>query len=307
MESRDGKMKKSLFSVVIPAYNREKTIKRTIESVLAQKYTNFEVIVVDDGSVDGTARIINEYVQENKVRYVFQENGGAQKARNTGLHLAKGEYILFLDSDDWLLPNSLGHIVKKFKEDDAYGAVYGLTGLIVHGRVKVARKDYLEGNIYKEVLEQGYLTSTSFIAMRREIFSSIGEWDLELKSSQDDDMCFRIAKCYKIGLINRIIGIYGTDAGKGKQIGSSPLRVADGWKKLWDKYEVDTVTLCGKEVYIKHISENALRYAAIDDRQKVAWSMQKIREYGASKQDMRLLFCRLILARTTGRIKRFIK
>lgn len=94
-----------LFSVVIPAYNRAHCIDRALESVLEQTEQCFEIIVVDDGSKDGTEHLMRELCQkETRLRYIKQTNGGASKARNTGIKAAKGKYIAFLDSDDVFLP-----------------------------------------------------------------------------------------------------------------------------------------------------------------------------------------------------------
>jgi glycosyltransferase involved in cell wall biosynthesis len=92
-------------SVIIPAYNGDRYIKEAIDSVLAQTYPNYEIIVVDDGSTDNTRSIIQSY--GNKINYISQENQGVAAARNRGLKLAQGEYIAFLDQDDFFLPDKL--------------------------------------------------------------------------------------------------------------------------------------------------------------------------------------------------------
>lgn len=89
-------------SIIVPVYNAEKTLCRCIESVVRQNYNNYELILVNDGSVDGSADICNRYSNEyQQIRYVYKNNGGVSSARNLGLKLARGEYIAFLDSDDF--------------------------------------------------------------------------------------------------------------------------------------------------------------------------------------------------------------
>lgn len=95
-----------LFSVIIPLYNKEKCIARTINSVLSQSYTNFEIVIVDDGSTDNSAAIVKT-ITDSRIRLFQKENGGVSSARNYGTRKACGEWILFLDADDVLLPNSL--------------------------------------------------------------------------------------------------------------------------------------------------------------------------------------------------------
>jgi glycosyltransferase involved in cell wall biosynthesis len=88
------------FSIIVPAYNRANTISRTLDSLYAQTSTDFEVIVVDDGSTDNTREIVSVYVQQKGLNYFYQPNSGVSAARNCGATHATGEYLLFLDSDD---------------------------------------------------------------------------------------------------------------------------------------------------------------------------------------------------------------
>ena len=94
-------------SVIIPAYNSAKFLAETIESVLRQTYPVFEIVVVDDGSTDETKEVCSHYPI---VKYIYQRNQGVVGARNTGVRISKGEYLLFLDHDDCLLPRSVGSI-----------------------------------------------------------------------------------------------------------------------------------------------------------------------------------------------------
>lgn len=280
-----------LFSIVIPAYNREKTVARAICSAVNQTYINKQIIVIDDGSKDNTAKVVNEFVEKFGIEYYYQQNGGAQRARNNGLAHAEGEYIIFLDSDDELLPTCLEEMVKVYKEEEDTGAVYCLAGVKSEdGSLKPMRNDYLEGNIYREVLEQGYLTSSSFISMRKRVFNEIGEWDVAFPASQDDDICFRIAKNYRIRLINHILGIYWFDAGEGNQISSSSIRVANGWWTLWNKYEKDVIRLCGSQVMRKHYLDCAYRYRISNSTENYKKGMKKVKSLSTSLEYVGAVF-----------------
>lgn len=104
---------KGLISVIVPVYNVEKYLWECIDSVLKQTYTNFEVILVDDGSKDSSKYICEEYaVKDARIKVMAKENGGASSARNLGLTVAKGEYIYFLDSDDWIVEDALEKLLK---------------------------------------------------------------------------------------------------------------------------------------------------------------------------------------------------
>ena len=95
-----------MISVVIPLFNKEASIKQSLMSVLSQSYQDFEVVIVDDGSTDNSVAKVEE-IQDSRIRLILQENGGPGKARNTGVKNAKGEWVLFLDADDELLPDAL--------------------------------------------------------------------------------------------------------------------------------------------------------------------------------------------------------
>ena len=96
-------MRRTLVSIIVPVYKAEKYIHRCIDSLLAQTYKNIEVVLVDDGSTDLSRKIADEYAKkEDRIKVIHQENEGASAARNPGLEIAQGEYIAFLDSEDWI-------------------------------------------------------------------------------------------------------------------------------------------------------------------------------------------------------------
>lgn len=107
-------------SVIIPAYNSESYLSDTLESLISQTFKNFEVVVVNDGSTDGTQTVIDNYCEKyDFIKSVFQKNGGVSSARNNGLSKASGEYVVFLDADDWYTPSSLGAFYEKAQETGA--------------------------------------------------------------------------------------------------------------------------------------------------------------------------------------------
>lgn len=106
------------FSIIIPAYNAEAYLKRCLDSILSQNYSDYEVIVIDDGSTDGTASILKQYPQ---VKIISQTNHGMASARNRGMEMAQGDYILFVDSDDRLCPNALAILVPHLDGEDIVG------------------------------------------------------------------------------------------------------------------------------------------------------------------------------------------
>lgn len=106
------------FSIIIATYNREKYINIAIESVIKQTVTDWELIIVDDGSTDRTRQIISPYLQDKRIKYIYQENQERSVARNTGISSSSGEYICFLDSDDYYLPHHLQAFVDYLKNNE---------------------------------------------------------------------------------------------------------------------------------------------------------------------------------------------
>ena len=107
-------------SIIVPIYKIEKYLKNCIESVLKQSYKDYELILVDDGSPDNCGKICDEYAQNNKqIKVIHKKNGGLSSARNAGAEIAKGEFLFFLDGDDFLEDESLANLMEAIKDKDA--------------------------------------------------------------------------------------------------------------------------------------------------------------------------------------------
>lgn len=208
-------MVKDLVSVVIPVYNREDTIKRAVDSVLCQTYSDIEVIVVDDGSTDNTVRIVSEY-QDKRVRIICQkERGGANKARNTGIVNAEGEYIAFQDSDDEWFPDKLRNQID-LMEREKFQACYCAHNLIEDGKATITiPSDYQDTDKYQvhlqEILRHYNVISTQTLVIRHELLSRLGTqyFDEDMFRLQDYEFVLRIIKATEIGYVNRaLVNVY---------------------------------------------------------------------------------------------------
>jgi len=199
-------------SVVLPSYNRAELLGRAIESVLAQTFRNFELIVVDDASTDSTERVVKEFC-EPRVRYFRQEmNKGAPAARNRGIKAARGEFIAFQDSDDEWVPEKLQIQFDILKNSPAeVGVVYsGMERVVGEERSlwptpAVTPED---GIIYGDALNRllGIGLQTSLI--RRECFSKVGMFDEDLKRLQDFELFIRLSKYYCFSHVNKSLVRY---------------------------------------------------------------------------------------------------
>ena len=186
-----------LFSVIIPVFEREKFIKKAIESVLNQSIDNFELIVVDDGSTDNTAYVIKQY---KKVKYFYQPNKGVSAARNLGIKKSKGKIVCFLDSDDeWKKDKLKAHLDFFIKNRDykihQTDEIWIKNGKFINKKKRHQKK---EGFIFYESM-QLCLISPSAVAIKKELFNEIGMFDEKFEVCEDYDLWLRITKKYKVG------------------------------------------------------------------------------------------------------------
>ncbi len=182
-------------SVVIPAFNYAHYLPQAIASVLAQTYTEIELIIVDDGSTDGTRTTIAA-IADPRLRYVWQENAGLSAARNTGVREARHAFVAFLDADDLWKPDLLATAMQRFAvlPQDFAAIATGTTRMDAGGQPR-AIPDYT-------VLRTGELTARDFclrnrplsssIVLKKRIFADCGGFDTDLRSSEDRDMWIRL-------------------------------------------------------------------------------------------------------------------
>ncbi len=131
-------MKSPFFSIIIPTYNRAHLISKSVDSVIEQTFYDWELIIVDDGSTDNTKALVDNYCNiDNRIRYIYQENAERSAARNNGINNAKGEYVCFLDSDDYYLPNHLLNLSKHISSDETIYYV----GLVIEKDGKLTNRD----------------------------------------------------------------------------------------------------------------------------------------------------------------------
>lgn len=186
------------FSVVVPLYNKSSCITKTIESAIQQKFDDYEIIVVDDGSTDGSLQLV-EQIRHERLRIISQENAGVACARNTGVQVATGDYIAFLDADDIWHPDylsTINQLTEHFPESDMFVTAYR----VLLGEDKVRNSTILpneEGCLdsYWLTLESSYdFVWTSATVIRRQTILNAGLFRPGEKIGQDLDMWARVAR-----------------------------------------------------------------------------------------------------------------
>lgn len=185
-------MPKPRFSIIMPAYNDEEYIVQAIESVLNQTYQSFELIVIDDGSTDSTSEALSRFREHPKVKIVCQKNGGTAAARNTGLRLASGEYIGFLDSDDFYTPDRLATIDNYLAENPDAQCV--ATNHAIWDEEELSEpvvKDE-SGELAKHGLRLLQLPHFCTLTIQADVLNSLGFFDSRFYYIEDVEMWFRI-------------------------------------------------------------------------------------------------------------------
>lgn len=185
-------MENHLVSIIVPAYNAEKTIKKTVESIINQTYTKFELIIIDDGSRDSTSALVESYY-DKRIKLIKKENGGVSSARNLGIKNAVGEYIAFCDADDIWKSNKLELQMNVLCSDKSIDFI----GCNRNGeRTKIFFNSY---NIVKKIKFSDLLVKTfpqtSTVVIRKNIFDEVGMYDEKQKYAEDGNLWLRI--CYK--------------------------------------------------------------------------------------------------------------
>lgn len=203
-----------LVSVVIPVHNREDTIKRAIDSVLHQSYSNLELIIVDDGSTDYTLDIVRKY-SDTRIRVIeLLKCGGANAARNKGISCARGEYIAFQDSDDEWLENKLEQQIAYMQNKD-FSACFCAYNLIesdysITMPEEYSNKERYEKNLPKELTWHNVI-STQTLVVRRDIVEKLGGFDNEMPRLQDYEFVIRLVQQIPVGYVSEVlVNVYRT-------------------------------------------------------------------------------------------------
>lgn len=204
-----------MISVVIPLYNKEKAITATLQSVFAQSYTDFEVIVVDDGSKDNSLQVV-QAIQDPRLRVIHKENGGVSSARNRGIKEAKGDYIALLDGDDLWESTFLEEQVKLIRDFPRAGMWGVNTAFLMQGKAYKWPQGMPEG--YRGYVENYFGTKhndlfcSSSVVIRRDVFENVGYFDERISASEDLDMWYRIILKYPIVYYDKVLVYYNRDA-----------------------------------------------------------------------------------------------
>ncbi|MDQ7058490.1 MAG: glycosyltransferase [Ghiorsea sp.] len=204
-------MSHALVSIIIPTYNYAEYVHKAVESAFNQTYPNIEIIVVDDGSTDNTAAVMQAYAEQ--VIYIQQENQGAAAARNRGLLEAKGDFICFLDADDMYHADNIAEKVAYLEKNTHVDWCYSNWAWVNDAGQEVMRGDEpevslahikAEGDVLALAL-QGYRLGTNVFMFRRALVNRLQGFDVSLKVLEDYDYYLRAASLAKLGFVDKVL------------------------------------------------------------------------------------------------------
>lgn len=208
-------MNEIYFSIVMPVYNKEWFVEKSILSVLEQTYGNFELIIIDDGSSDNSRKVIKA-INDERIKYIYQQNGGESKARNHGIRMAQYDYVAFLDSDDIWLPDFLStmkELIIKNPGAAAYGCSYiheqySQTLIENMKNMKKNEEVYYIHNYFDFVLNHEQSLTASTTVCRKIALEKVGLFPEGLKNWVDLDLWARIGLYYDVVFTERVCVLY---------------------------------------------------------------------------------------------------
>ncbi|MFC1582791.1 glycosyltransferase family 2 protein [Planctomycetota bacterium] len=201
-------MAEDLISVITPVYNGADYLAEAIRSVQAQTHTEWEYILVDDGSTDGSAEIMREFcTADRRIRMISNAgNRGIPYSRNTGLADAGGAWIAFLDQDDIFLPDKLAVQLAVLQADEGLGLIAcDCERINAAGEVYAVKTTRLKADVMRQIIFRNPIETASLILVRRACFDTVGAFDEAFRGNDDRDMYIRIAARYSLASVDRVL------------------------------------------------------------------------------------------------------
>lgn len=240
-----------MFSVIIPLYNQVSYIHKALNCVAGQSFSDFEVIIIDDGSTDGSDKVVLDYLQKHQnsnITYITQKNSGVSVARNKGVEKAKFPFIAFLDADDWWHPDYLLNM-KRLIDQYPEAGIYGSSYFKVKNNREVPAKigvdnDFRDGlinyfQVYAKTLWMPLWTGATII--KKSVFEEFRGFKPNLKLGEDFDLWVRVALKYPVAFCNKSLAYYNQDVDDTSR--------GVGRFRLYDKNEYFAFNLSYLEVF----------------------------------------------------------
>jgi len=198
-----------LISIITPTYQRAEFIEEMLKSILVQTYSNWELILVDDGSTDNTVELIKPYLNDQRIKYHYQENNGQSSARKKAIQLAEGEYLAFLDSDNVWIPTRLELGLKAIESDPTIDLTYGDIVEIDIDSVEQPTQNMkrFSGAVAPELVKDNFITMNTVLVKKTAVIK-VGAFRSEVKRADDYDMWLRLSAEHNFLYVPKIMVKY---------------------------------------------------------------------------------------------------
>lgn len=279
-------MERGLVSVIIPVYNQERYLAEAIESVGAQSYPLREIIVVDDGSTDGSAAVARRY---RSVVAIRQRNAGDAAARETGLRIARGEFIVFLDADDRLRPRALEWGVQELRSHPRWAFVSGQYVLVDADRAIIDRpqRPYIDRDHHLALLRGNYVGMFATVMFRAAPLRSLATLDYPMERCRDWALMLEIARHHEVGMHRKVVAEYRRH---GRNVSGHPHRMLRSTLAVLDR---EAAHAAGDAARLEAIAEGKRYYRSYYGNQVV----RRLRHLERRRRWRRVAAGLLVLAR----------
>jgi glycosyltransferase involved in cell wall biosynthesis len=229
------------FSIIIPVFNKEIFVAKTLKSVLNQTYTDYEIIIINDGSTDTSEAIIQEF-KDYKINYFFKKNEGVAIARNFGIDKAKGDYICFLDADDYWFPaflETMSQYIQKLPKQKVFACAIEVEtkNKTFASQYSIERKSEFEIVDFFDASQKECVLWSSSVAIHKSVLEHVGSFDPNIKKCEDTELWIRIGLHYSIVFIWEILAKYGYDESS----------ISRNWNYFFEPYTFDKYALEEKQ------------------------------------------------------------
>lgn len=240
-----------MISVIIPVYNGEKTIIKTLKSVLTQTFSNIEIIIINDGSTDSTLEVISS-ITDIRIKILSYSNAGLAASRNRGISESTGKYISFIDADDLWTPDKLEVQLKALHQFPQAAIAYSWTDYIdVNGKIlRPGKRTVANGDVFTQLLQSNILENGSNPLIISQVFDNIGGFDESLFAAEDWDMWLRLAANYKFACVEKSQILY--------RVSASSMSTNLRRQEVASLQVIERAFTCEKAASLQHLKKYAL-------------------------------------------------
>ena len=284
-------------SIIIPAYNAEKYLQETLESIFAQDYPSVEIIVVDDGSTDSTSNIVESYSHDSRVQYIYKLNSGTAKSRNVGIKRASGDFLMFVDADDLLVPTAISQLMSSFLElNEQYCMVYGERECFSNDSNEILEITDLRSELRDRMRLFDFRTNLILGSLiPKELLDWVGGFDETIRFNEDHEMALKLSKAARLYGMGEIVYRYRVHSGSKTALRSydKAIEVTKGRLNYYRRLISDEDLIAKAWAYRGHYLMAGVEFKGINKRLSCLYFIASFLAFPLNLVPLRLLIASL--------------